>query len=108
MNPIIQRELRAVKRSLKNPEECDWYDVCVGESRDPLRVFLAELPLRRYHEEQDREYELELKHGGKKRCDSCGKFAVEVKAVCTLGYPGHPGAEFTSYHRCTNCGKESM
>jgi hypothetical protein len=37
-------------------------------------------------------------------CESCGKTAVLYDLVaCTLGYPGHPGAEFTAFGICEAC-----
>lgn len=38
-------------------------------------------------------------------CDSCGKVkdVVYGQTACTLGYPGHPGAEFTEFRICGDC-----
>jgi hypothetical protein len=38
-------------------------------------------------------------------CERCGKRVVVVYArvACTLGYPGHPGAEFTQFQVCADC-----
>lgn len=37
-------------------------------------------------------------------CDQCGKGGILYEATyCTLGHPGHPGAEFTSFQLCARC-----
>jgi hypothetical protein len=37
-------------------------------------------------------------------CDRCGERAVLYgRTACTLGYPGHPGAEFTTFQICAPC-----
>lgn len=37
-------------------------------------------------------------------CDACGKEQILYpQTACTLGYPGHPGAEFTTFHVCGFC-----
>ena len=55
-----------------------------------------------HYEWMEREQELERQHGGLSRCPSCDQFTVKKQDVCTLGYPGHPGAEFSTYSNCTN------
>lgn len=44
-------------------------------------------------------------HGGLEKCPSCGHYSVRSSNVCTLGYPAHPGAEFSVYRVCerTSC-----
>jgi hypothetical protein len=38
------------------------------------------------------------------KCEGCGKETVLYsRTSCTLGYPGHPGAEFTDFHICEGC-----
>jgi hypothetical protein len=38
-------------------------------------------------------------------CDRCGKtkHILYGHTACTLGYPGHPGAEFTQFQVCEEC-----
>jgi len=55
---------------------------------------------RKHYEEIEREEELVRQHGGLHRCPKCDNFSVKKQDVCTLGYPGHPGAEFSVYSKC--------
>lgn len=38
-------------------------------------------------------------------CDSCGKkkSVLFSHTAATLGYPGHPGVEYTEFRICENC-----
>jgi hypothetical protein len=38
-------------------------------------------------------------------CDRCGKVKPVLYATdaCTIGYPGHPGAEWTTFETCADC-----
>lgn len=38
-------------------------------------------------------------------CEQCGqvKSVLYGQDACTLGYPGHPGAEWTSFQLCEKC-----
>jgi len=37
-------------------------------------------------------------------CEQCGTTTVLYERVaCTLGYPGHPGAEYTAFQLCAEC-----
>lgn len=40
-------------------------------------------------------------NGSCEQCNTVG--TVYDLTACTLGYPGHPGAEFTSFHVCKEC-----
>lgn len=108
MNPIIMNELMQVKRDLRSPEHRNWYLGALGlKHPDALTAFKADLPSRRYYEEQLREYELEQKHGGKKRCEKCNVFAVQERVIATLG-GGLPGSEYSVLYKCDNCGHEEL
>lgn len=75
----------AVERSAE-----DWY----YEDRDAEEARLAKLPMidgcRAVTEDGE--------------CEGCGETTVLYERVaCTLGYAGHPGAEFTAFQVCTRC-----
>lgn len=56
-----------------------------------------------YQEESALEYEAQQAAGGRTICPQCGNRSVKHRAVCTLGYPGHPGAEFSDFASCERC-----
>lgn len=35
-------------------------------------------------------------------CEACGEYSVLEGTACTLGYPGHPGAEYSATYTCIN------
>lgn len=76
--------------------------------RDGLEAY------RQYHEDMENEMQLldaMPKLDGRpavalnRECDQCGqvKPVLYGQDACTLGYPGHPGAEFTSFQLCEDC-----
>lgn len=62
----------------------------------------------RYHEEMEAEYQAQQAAGGRTICPSCGQRAVKHSSVVTLGYAGHPGAEYSDYGHCENCGHKEL
>jgi predicted RNA-binding Zn-ribbon protein involved in translation (DUF1610 family) len=52
-------------------------------------------------EAMEREHDLEMQHGGRKRCPSCDEFTVEVISC-------HNGYDPTTLYRCHNCGHEDF
>ena len=69
---------------------------------------------RKYHEDMEREMrtlESTPRLDGRPavaleaECDQCGqrKPVLYGQDACTLGYPGHPGAEWTSFQLCEQC-----
>lgn len=53
-----------------------------------------------YMEESAREYEEQERAGGRTICPKCGNRSVKHSTVCTYGYPGHPGADYSDYGVC--------
>lgn len=64
----------------------------------------AEAAYERHMLEMEAEEEARIAAGGREICRKCGVRAVVSSDVCTLGYPGHPGAEFSVYRKCESCG----
>jgi hypothetical protein len=64
----------------------------------------AEAAYERYCIEREEEHEAQERAGGRTICPACGNRSVRHSSVCTLGYPGHPGAEFSGYARCETPG----
>lgn len=62
----------------------------------------------RYNEEQFAEHEAQEAAGGRTICEECGLRLVVHRTVCTYGYPGHPGADYSDYGRCEGCGHEEF
>ncbi len=58
----------------------------------------------RHMEELEVEHDAQMAAGGRMICDHCGERAVKHESVCTLGYAGHPGAEFSVMTKCEKCG----
>lgn len=56
-----------------------------------------------YHAEMEAEYEAEQAAGGRTVCPQCGERKVRHRSVVTLGYEGHPGAEYSDLAECENC-----
>ena len=67
-----------------------------------------ELAYAQYMAESLAEYEARDAAGGRTICDRCGERKMVWRSVCTLGYPGHPGAEMSEYGKCENCGQEEL
>jgi len=53
--------------------------------------------------ESEREYEAQLAAGGRTICPQCNERSVTHRSVVTLGYAGHPGAEFSDLAECERC-----
>lgn len=68
------------------------YDVYVSSDDRDYLVFCAE---------SEAEHEAE-QITGLTRCDACGEWSAVRGSACTLGRPGHPGAEFSEYTECIN------
>jgi predicted nucleic-acid-binding Zn-ribbon protein len=51
----------------------------------------------------EREYEAEQAAGGRTVCPNCGNRSVTHRSVITLGYEGHPGAEYSDFAKCERC-----
>lgn len=62
----------------------------------------------RYQDESAAEYEAEQAAGGRTICDQCGERSVVHRTVCTLGYVGHPGADYSDLATCERCGWEDL
>ena len=58
----------------------------------------------RYQAECQAEYKARMEAGGKSVCPECKQRTVKHRDVCTIGYPGHPGAEWSDFSECTSCG----
>jgi hypothetical protein len=56
-----------------------------------------------FMQEEADEYDAREAAGGRTVCPACGNRTVTHTSVCTLGYPGHPGAEFSDFERCEAC-----
>ena len=54
-------------------------------------------------EEQGREDEALDAAGGRTICPQCGNRSVTHRSVVTLGYAGHPGAEYSDLAECESC-----
>jgi hypothetical protein len=126
LSTTILRELLLVRRALTSHivvqyggtvideaiEQASYYRGVYGIKGvlSPMKCLVAEMPERRYHEQMERE-EAEFKAAGNKRvCPDCGERKAREDVACTLGYPGHPGAEFTAILICEayDCGKVTM
>lgn len=124
MSPTILRELLVIQHSLTtryaadDPSDQDasfealylnherlemLRDVRTGLRASAVNVLVGQLPERRYYEAMEREEDARVAAGGREICPDCGERAVKSQDVCTLGYPGHPGAEFSVYRTCENC-----
>jgi len=57
----------------------------------------------RYNEECEAEYEAQQAAGGRTICPNCGERSVKHRSVITLGYAGHPGAEYSNLAECERC-----
>ena len=53
--------------------------------------------------EAEKEYEAQQAAGGRTICPQCGQRSVTHSSVVTLGYAGHPGAEWSEYKQCESC-----
>jgi hypothetical protein len=62
----------------------------------------------RWQEEQAAEYEAQEAAGGRTICPECSQRKMVWKTVCTYGYWGHPGADYSAYGCCENCGHEEL
>lgn len=108
MSPTIYRELMAVRRQLRDPVASGWYRTYLGSRssrrilEDPMRLFKAELPERRYHEASFKEHQEAMAAGGRTICPQCGQRSVKDDTVCTYGYSGHPGADYSAFYECEN------
>jgi len=60
----------------------------------------SEVAFAAYREEEQREYEEQMRLGGRTICPECHNRSVKHSTVCTLGYPGHPGADYSDYGKC--------
>jgi hypothetical protein len=56
-----------------------------------------------YMLEQIEEHEAQDRAGGRTICPQCGERSVKHSTVLTLGYEGHPGAEYSGYAECEKC-----
>ena len=107
-NPILMGLLLREKRilDLSHTEmyaDGGWSRYITGKDNpSALQVFLAELPEQRAWEARALEEAARAAAGGKEICPNCGDRSVKSSDVCTLGYPGHPGAEFSVYRKCVN------
>lgn len=109
MSPTILSEMNRTRYAMSDGDEHGWYRHITGKKNPSvLEVFLAELPERRHYEALEREEAAFRAAGNRSVCDACGERAVRHRTACTLGYPGHPGAEFTEYHTCEACGHSEM
>lgn len=63
----------------------------------------SEAAYERYMAEEMAEFEAQQAAGGRTVCPKCGERSVTHRSVCTLGYPGHPGAEFSDLAECEVC-----
>ena len=52
---------------------------------------------------QEQDYAEEQAAGGRTICPQCGKRSVTHRSVVTLGYAGHPGAEYSDLAKCESC-----
>jgi UDP-N-acetylmuramyl tripeptide synthase len=68
----------------------------------------AEQSFEAYMEECSREHEAQLAAGGRMICPKCGERAMRDRTVCTYGYPGHPGADYSALYECDNCDYKDM
>jgi len=57
----------------------------------------------RHQLEAAEEDEAEQRAGGRTICPACGERSVTHRAVYTLGYEGHPGAELSDLASCERC-----
>ena len=82
---------------------------CTGEEGCPGCEALAS-----YYEAMEAEHEKLMALGSFKghqaaaldaECDRCGQVrdVLYEQTACTLGYPGHPGAEWTAFQVCQGC-----
>jgi hypothetical protein len=62
----------------------------------------------RYCEESEVEYEAQQAAGGRTICEACGERAVTHRTVCTYGYAGHPGADYSDLGTCEKCGHHEL
>jgi hypothetical protein len=131
MSPTVMAELTAIKRQLttyyaaaEDSSDDAQFDseqrriqklmllqdagIKVGEHYDAVKVLRGVLPYRRWEEEIEREEEARMRAGGRTVCPVCGKRAVVHQTVCTYGYTGHPGADYSDYGKCENCGHEEL
>jgi hypothetical protein len=74
--------------------------------QEPLEVLEPEYVA--YMKDAELEEERRLAAGGRTVCPSCGLRLVVHSTVCTLGYPGHPGAEFSDLGKCEGCGHAEL
>jgi hypothetical protein len=57
-----------------------------------------------YMQESYAEHLAEEAAGGRTICQQCGNRSVTHRSVVTLGYAGHPGAEYSDLGSCEECG----
>jgi hypothetical protein len=58
---------------------------------------------REYYEAMAADFEAEQAAGGRTICPQCGNRSVTHRTVVTLGYEGHPGAEYSDLASCERC-----
>lgn len=70
----------------------------------------AEARYEAYMAESEAEHEAQLRADGRTICPRCGRRSVKHSTVCTLGRPGHPGAEMSGFAKCETpgCGYEDL
>lgn len=114
-SPTIMRELEINRRAIawanSTGEDGGYMQHQVGRKRlTPVNLLIAEMPERRWHEEQEREYELFRAAGNRHVCEECGERTAREEVACTYGYAGHPGADYTSVRICdrNECGHVDM
>lgn len=56
-----------------------------------------------YCQESEAEYLASEAAGGRTVCPKCGERSVTHKTVCTYGYEGHPGADYSDLAKCERC-----
>jgi hypothetical protein len=61
-------------------------------------------------EAEERENDAYMAAGRRSICPKCGERSVRDSAVVTLGYAGHPGAEWSQMYECenSNCDYKDM
>ena len=127
MSPYILRQLLERKRVLLtryNVSTRDeqawlehelWHDLTMAGLHDrqrgehyhrsisPLKFYVHLRPYIKYQEESEREYEAQMANGGRTICPKCGERSLTSRTVCTYGYPGHPGADYSALYECHFC-----